>query len=122
MLKFKKYLLCVKSSYIFVGYLRKYGFSFLLTFKSYVMRPNLITLSVLVENCIESVSFIAEFGDGVVKMLNRKRPYNNMLFSNDGEVLSPDTCALYHRDWSDVPALGDWDKHYPYKLAKHETA
>jgi hypothetical protein len=79
------------------------------------MRPTIIRLSVLIQNSIESVSFMAEFGNGVCKILNRKRPHNPAFPSNDGEVLSPETCALYHRDWSNVPMAGNWDKDYPTK-------
>lgn len=68
-----------------------------------------------------STTYIAYFGEGREKTLNKKEwilssllktsevgfkePINTWLFS--------DTCCLYYRDWSNVPMFGLWDKDYP---------
>ena len=68
-----------------------------------------------------STTFIAYFGEGREKLLNRKEWVLTSLLK-DGEQsriepviehLSKDTCTLYYKDWSNNPILGDFKSDYP---------
>lgn len=80
-----------------------------------------IALKVKGNKTLISSSYIAYFGHGREKVLNKKnwvlsslvkktdvgfgKPITTRLYNN--------TCCLYYRDWSKVPTFGLWDKHYP---------
>lgn len=91
-----------------------------------MLTPISITMSRLAletkkNKTLVSTTYIAYFGHGVEKFLNKKEwivtdllklseigfdePTYTRLFSN--------TCSLYYRDWSNVPTFGLWDKDYP---------
>jgi len=67
-----------------------------------------------------SNSYIATFGGGVEKVLNKTewKPIG-LRKEADGSVigLHQDTCCLYFKDWSKNPTLGSFDKNYPLPLA-----
>jgi hypothetical protein len=63
-----------------------------------------------------SVSFIADFSNGVVKVLNRTKWVDFRLVKESDlmeSVMSKDNCRLYFLDWSNNPTFGTWDKNYP---------
>ena len=68
-----------------------------------------------------SSTYIAYFGEGREKMLNKKEWVLSSLLKpceiSFGEpvntFLHNDTCSLYYKDWSNVPMFGLWDKDYP---------
>jgi hypothetical protein len=85
-----------------------------------ISRSSLI-LQVKGSKTFVSTTFIAYFGNGIEKFLNKKEWVLTSLLK-DGEqgllepvntYLSNDECCLYYKDWSNVPFFGLWDKHYP---------
>ena len=68
-----------------------------------------------------STTFIAYFGEGREKFLNKKEWVLTSLLKNGEQgalepisvYLSNKECCLYYRDWSNVPQFGQWDKDYP---------
>lgn len=72
------------------------------------------------EKSLVSISFIADFGKGISKVLNTKRWVDSRLIreiDNLETPLSKDTCVLYHLDWSENPVLGTWENNYPKSLS-----
>lgn len=92
---------------------------------SLMLAPTSITRSDLVlkvkgEKSLVSTTFIANFGNGREKFLNKKGWVLTSLLrcgeSIDNPVstyLGKNECCLYYRDWSNVPMFGLWDKDYP---------
>ena len=68
-----------------------------------------------------STTFIANFGGGVEKFLNKKewvltsllKPCEQSETEAVSVYLGIKECCLYYRDWSKVPTFGLWDKDYP---------
>jgi len=84
-----------------------------------IVRSGLI-LKVKGNKSLVSTTFIANFGAGIEKMLNKKAwVLTSLLKGEEAEkepinvFMSKDECCLYYRDWSKVPTFGLWDKDYP---------
>lgn len=91
------------------------------------MFPTKITSSIVytelnLKNLVgRSLTFIATFEDGTQKLLNKKdRIRKSLLKSTDKfgvtyeELVRPEQNNLYHRNWSKVPALGNYNTDYPW--------
>lgn len=96
-----------------------------------ISRSGLI-LEVKGDKTLISNTFIAYFGQGREKMLNKKEwvPTSILKTGEFAEfgVKTPiitlcykENCALYWRDWSDMPLFGVWGKDYPSLLIPKEV-
>ena len=90
-----------------------------------MLAPINLTRSCLVINTkgkksLLSTTFIAYFGNGVEKFLNKKEwIFTSLLKSSqvigfvENEVLNHSNCCLYFRDWTNVPSFSSFEKDYP---------
>ena len=79
-----------------------------------IMKPTTMYLTRKTEGKIQTTYFWAHFERGEFKTL--KHEWENLAQLPDTTEpmgLSPDTCKLYHLDWSKCPIHGDFSKHYP---------